>query len=524
MPKGLPPPTAIMATGIGWLCALAIALAAAMVPGVAHAQYQRSMINPGFESNDPLGPGTVGLEFMPNGSVLGWDSTSGTIEIWDNGHEGISSYEGVVFAEMNAHTSGALYQNICLVNGDIVRWTFAHRARPSGTFNQTARFEIASSAGTVLQTLATQTSNTSQSWMVNSNMTGVAFTGATGIRRLQFSTSDSGSIGNFLDGIHIYLNPFLEFSAATGNGGEATGATNMPTLYISGDVTTAFNVTITVTGGTATLGSDYTTPSGTATFTVPIAIGNYNHSAVPIGISIINDTAVEANETIAMTITTTPAIYTITNTTTCGGTGTSATTYTINDNDARLTMRKQWAGAVVGDDATLSATRSGVEIDNFPSDAGTANELDTDPTPTIVAHGDVVTLAETMAGGNSGYYIGTTACTGTSDSNLADGLSVGTSDTAIICTFTNTRSGMQVTKTSSVISDGINMADPRALPGATVRYCILVTNIGQTTANSLTVADPLPPQTDYVAGSILSGASCATAATVEDDDLLNADE
>lgn len=62
-----------------------------------------------------------------------------------------------------------------------------------------------------------------------------------------------------------------------------------------------------------------------------------------------------------------------------------------------------------------------------------------------------------------------------------------------------------VSKTSSVMSDPVNGAtNPKAIPGARVRYCVIVTNMqGNPTADAVTVSDALggKPIT-YVAGSV----------------------
>src|SRR3546814_5478425 len=79
--------------------------------------------------------------------------------------------------------------------------------------------------------------------------------------------------------------------------------------------------------------------------------------------------------------------------------------------------------------------------------------------------------------------------------------------------------------TSSVVSDPVNgTANAKAIPGARMRYCILVTNNGSGTATGINLADPLPAGTSFVAGSLRSGTSCAGAATVEDDNASGADE
>lgn len=84
---------------------------------------------------------------------------------------------------------------------------------------------------------------------------------------------------------------------------------------------------------------------------------------------------------------------------------------------------------------------------------------------------------------------------------------------------------ISMTKTSSVISDPVNgVTNPKAIPGATVRYCLLVTNSGPASAGAIIVTDALPATVSFVAGSMKSGLSCAAAATVEDDNNTGADE
>lgn len=84
---------------------------------------------------------------------------------------------------------------------------------------------------------------------------------------------------------------------------------------------------------------------------------------------------------------------------------------------------------------------------------------------------------------------------------------------------------LAIAKTSGVVSDPVNgTTDPKAIPGATMRYCLLVTNNGSSTATAINIADPLPPTVVFVAGSLRSGTSCAGATTVEDDNASGADE
>jgi uncharacterized repeat protein (TIGR01451 family) len=488
----------------------------------AHAQL-RSLQNSSFELNDPAGPGAPNYEIITNGSVVGWDSTTGEIELWDTNFNGVPAYAGNVFAEMNANVNGTLYQNICLINGEPIGWTFAHRARAGGAATQTARFQVANSGGTVLQTLAVQASTTAnQIWNVNSGS--ATYTGVSGLQRVQFNTLDTGSFGNFLDAIQLSLRPFLQLSVATGTGVESIPSANIPAIRITGLVTTPFTANITVTGGIATLGTDYTTPSGTANFTVTIPAGTYNDTAIPLGINIIDDSALESSETIALSLAAGTG-YTVGHTTTCGSAAQTTTTYTITDDDSRVTLRKQWTNAIVGDDATLTVSRSAVVIDTLASDAGTAGELDTDATPTNAVIGETLTLAETLAGGNVGAYTAALACSGAADSNLANGLTIAAGETNIVCTYTNSRdTRLSVSKISSITADGVSVTNPKAVPASTVRYCILVTNTGPGNSTAVSASDSLPAFVTYVAGSMRSGTACATAATVEDDNATGADE
>lgn len=423
-----------------------------LLPESAQAQL-RSLANPGFESNNPGGTGTPTYEIITNGSVVGWDSTTGEIELWDTTFNSVPAHTGAVFAEMNANVPGTLYQNICLVNGEPLGWTFAHRARAGGPSTQTAIFEVANSAGTLIQTLATQNSTiAANAWAVNSGTT--TYTGATGFQRVQFRTTDPGSFGNFLDSIQLTLRPFVQLSAASSSGLESVPSGSIGTLRVSGTATSPITVTVTVTGGTATLGTDYTTPGGGSTFTVTIPAGTYYDNAVPLGVTVINDSDIEANETISLSLNAGTG-YTIGHATTCGSTAQTTYSYTINDDDSRLTLRKQWVNAKVGDDANVTVTRGVTVIDTLASDAGAPGELDTDATPTPVVIGETVTLAETLPPGNGGAYTGAVACTGAADTVLSNGLTIAPGETNIVCTYTNTRANPQQLRLSKTWVNGV---------------------------------------------------------------------
>lgn len=496
---------------------------ALLMASPAQAQF-RSLENPSFEANDPQGPGAPNWQILPPITVVpGWNSTTNEIELWDSNFNGVPAYQGNVLAEMNANMPGTLFQNICLVNGEPLGWTFAHRARDGGQATQSVRFQVATSSGTVLQTLATQSSTTANPvWTVNTGT--VTYSGASGLQRVQFTTSDPGSVGNLLDAIQLSLRPFLQISAGTSTAGEAAGSAGMATLLLTGASASPIGVTVTITGGSAVRGTDYTTPGGGATFTVTVPAGTYNNTPVPLGITVTDDTALESSETITFGVSAGSG-YTIANTSTCGGAVQTSGTHTITDNDARVTLRKQWADATIADRADLTLARGASTIATFASVAGTANDLDTDPVPTPVVFGETLIVAETLPGTNLSQYQGVPACTGAADSNLADGLTIGAGETAIVCTFTNTRiAPLVVSKVSSVVADGINMADPKAIPGATLRYCIMVRNPGTLAATNVITTDVLPGGLVYRPGTTRTGTSCAATNSIEDDDATGADE
>jgi uncharacterized repeat protein (TIGR01451 family) len=82
-----------------------------------------------------------------------------------------------------------------------------------------------------------------------------------------------------------------------------------------------------------------------------------------------------------------------------------------------------------------------------------------------------------------------------------------------------------IAKNSSVISDPVNGTNsPKAIPGAIVRYCITFQNSGTFVATNVIGTDNLPSDVLYQAGTLRSGATCSTAATVEDDDNTGTNE
>lgn len=122
-----------------------------------------------------------------------------------------------------------------------------------------------------------------------------------------------------------------------------------------------------------------------------------------------------------------------------------------------------------------------------------------------VTPGTAYTLDEIMSGpGSLTQYTSTLACT-----NATNGVTTTFPTTVpgnitpvlgdiITCVVTNTRlagnATLVVTKTSTVLSDGVSAANPKSIPGAIVRYTITVQNTGNLAvdANSIVVVDSFP--------------------------------
>lgn len=83
---------------------------------------------------------------------------------------------------------------------------------------------------------------------------------------------------------------------------------------------------------------------------------------------------------------------------------------------------------------------------------------------------------------------------------------------------------IEVLKSSSVLNDLISSANPKAIPGATIRYCISISNNGAAAATSVAVQDPIPDNVSYIPGSLRSGSNCSGSMLSEDDDATGSDE
>ncbi|HPW33618.1 MAG TPA: hypothetical protein PLF92_11980 [Arenimonas sp.] len=159
---------------------------------------------------------------------------------------------------------------------------------------------------------------------------------------------------------------------------------------------------------------------------------------------------------------------------------------------ASLTARKTWVNATVNDTAVISTT-GGTNNVALNSTANSANE--TDATTAInVYSAEALTFSETLSVPAS--YTQALACTGNTNALAGAVLTVNAADTAITCTYTNTRrvSDLVITKTNAAGS---------VQAGGATSYTIRITNNGPTAVTGALLADPA------VTGLTVTGVACS---------------
>lgn len=134
-------------------------------------------------------------------------------------------------------------------------------------------------------------------------------------------------------------------------------------------------------------------------------------------------------------------------------------------------------------------------------------------TLTAIAHGSATAASGTVGSLDAVLSQTTGANTSGMDTVFAD--AAGATDAArdgkhsAKDDFTVYTASLSITKTSRLISDPVNLTtNPKAIPGATIEYCIVVANAsGSQTATNVAIADPLPSTVTYASsyGTFLNG-------------------
>ena len=179
------------------------------------------------------------------------------------------------------------------------------------------------------------------------------------------------------------------------------------------------------------------------------------------------------------------------------------------------------------DSYTLSVSQSaadnfdttGIEIylDNGDSTFGAGDTLISAPLPLARDTSAVVFIVSdiplTATNGQTAILTltGTTTLTANTGADNPTGLDVVFADTGNNGTegddnnYAIEAATLSVVKSASVISDGISVSNPKAIPGAVVQYTIVVTNTGGVQATSVTLTDDIPSNTTYVLNSMTLG-------------------
>lgn len=295
----------------------------------------RTFVNSGFEqgSNQPY------LQ-VPEGLVPGWSTTEGAadninnfsfggdIEFWRSGFNGVASYEGNYFVELNAHTASKLEQTpICILPNEVFDWSLAHRGRIGVDVMRLVVDDIdvaefsdnnaqggihtgtALSGGTAAGVTVSKDATTATGWTRYfgswKNNTGVPKQITFGFRAVSTGGGSIGA-GNFLDDVRISgLSAIMSFDKLSPKGNENSSAANLPKILVNGPLAVPRTVQIKITGGTAVRGVDYTTTPATGNLSVTIPAGTYDGTtATAVSISSVlqvsPDFISEGDETIIM--------------------------------------------------------------------------------------------------------------------------------------------------------------------------------------------------------------------------------
>ncbi len=189
---------------------------------------------------------------------------------------------------------------------------------------------------------------------------------------------------------------------------------------------------------------------------------------------------------------------------------------------ATLTVTKIWVDAIVNDEVnitssstlTLNNTTTGNgAVDNtvdFTSTANTANKTDTDAVTYEVFAGATQTFTESFNTGVASNYTTVLACTGATDIDASDGLLIDAADTAITCTYTNTRKKAVLTVVKSWADANLNDAVSISTTGASNNVSFAAT------ADTATEDDTDATTYDVFAGETLTFAEGFTTGAAGD--------
>ena len=276
----------------------------------------RTMANTSFEINDS-GCSMTTYEYAGMGDMRGWftshpsvsascngtlyspNRTGRVIELQKTAAYSYTPEEGSVYAELNADVASMLYQPLCLQDGDVITYSFAHR--PRGTRTDVAEFRIGIPSGlttgsvdadtysrqivrastaqnNLTVTGATQTAYTdtttnptsisARNWGIYSGTHTLPSTGWAGIKNVGFYgiSSSASNAGNNLDSITLGLKPVLDLGSSRDRSAGEAFTPQALKIRVNGRVGSGFKIALKMTDGTATPDTDFTIGTVTSSF------------------------------------------------------------------------------------------------------------------------------------------------------------------------------------------------------------------------------------------------------------------
>ncbi|REJ77852.1 MAG: carboxypeptidase regulatory-like domain-containing protein [Acidobacteria bacterium] len=363
---------------------------AVLLPGLSFSQ--RFVTNGSFEQ--PVIPANA-FRQVDEDSVNGWDTSHPMgnfcnvgaancrpIEYWRQVFLGVSAATGAgaQWAEINSSNYSMIYQPLCLRNGESFSYSFVHRGRDSATIPDVAQFRIgipgSLPAGSeapdtysfpIVQVSTTNngtvTSPPTGSGTINAptaagngwvNYSGTyTYTGTTRVGNVGFvavSTANGNiSVGNLFDHwqmnfvtLYELISPTISNAEGTVIPGGSNTPANRPAIRITGNVTAPLTIRVSVVGGTATIGNDYSLSipfqNGNTTtfhdFNIPVGVyGTSSPAVFLMPFSTSADNWPELDETIDFNVSLQTGTAVLANPETCGATPVSSLQYTILNDD-----------------------------------------------------------------------------------------------------------------------------------------------------------------------------------------------
>jgi uncharacterized repeat protein (TIGR01451 family) len=244
------------------------------------------------------------------------------IEIWPKGNfVGVDAPAGNNHIELNAYVNSALFQTMCLIKDEEIKFSFYHRGRSSTTVPDVLQFNAGGTfstigdgstgiftGGTSIGVFSTNSAGDIHTMVPGSSTTDLTadtptatgwvkysgtfqYTGTSGNVDLQFgslSSSGGAGYGNFLDDVQFYGKPVIELTASSSTGSAlVVNPANPPKLRIVGQVDTQITVPVTVevSISSAVQGTNFTPLATNSNFNIIIPPGNYdgtNNGIFPI--------------------------------------------------------------------------------------------------------------------------------------------------------------------------------------------------------------------------------------------------